>query len=76
MELDPEFWSRVVAWIPAGIVVPMFIWVHYTLWRDAKKRDAEWDEEEKRQQRVKNLYPDQPSYEERMGVQYGSKQDE
>ena len=74
--MDSEFWNRVVAWIPVGIIIPLFVWVHVSLWWDAKKRDALWDEEEKRRQKVKDLYPDSPSYEERTGVQYGSKQDE
>lgn len=67
---------EILKWVPAGIVFLVFAWIHFILWKDAKKRDAEWDEEEKRQQRVKDLYPDPPSYEERMGVQYGSEQDE
>jgi hypothetical protein len=74
--MGADFWSTVVAWIPAGIIIPLFIWVHYSLWKDSKKRGAEWDEEEKRQQRVKDLYPEPPSYEERMGVQYGPDEDE
>jgi hypothetical protein len=74
--MDAEVWVTVVAWIPAGIVISVFGWLHFLLWQDAKNRAAAWDEEEKRQQRVKDLYPKTPSYEERMGVQYGSEQDE
>ena len=73
--MDAEFWERVISWIPAGWFL-VFGWLHFILWKDAKKRDAAWGEEEKRQQRVKNLYPEQLSYEERMGVQYGPEQDE
>lgn len=65
-----------IAWIPAGIVVLVFGWIHFILRKHAKKSASEWNEEEKRQQRVKDLYPEQPSYEERMGVKYGPKQDE
>lgn len=40
----------------------------------------QWDEQEKkeseRQARVKALYPEPPSYEERMGVSYGRDDDE
>lgn len=74
--MDADFWSTVVAWIPAGIVIPLFVWVHFSLWRDAKKNAAEWDAEQERLQRVKDLSPEPPSYEERMGVQYGPKRDE
>ena len=63
-------------YVPLGIVVFFFGWIHFLLWKESKVRDSEWDEEEKRQQRVKDLYPDPPSYEERMGVQYGPDQDE
>ena len=74
--MGAEFWNRLIAWLPVGIIASSFVYVHVYLWRDAKKRAATWNEEEKRQQRVKDLYPASPSYEERMGVQYGSKQDE
>ena len=67
---------EIVKWIPAGIFFLVFGWVHFLLWRHAKERDAEWDEETKRQQMVKDLYPEPCSYEERMGVRYGPKQDE
>ena len=55
-----EVWA-VVKWIPAGIVALFFGWLHFVLWRDAKKREALWNEEEERQQRVKDLYPEPPS---------------
>jgi hypothetical protein len=66
----------ILKWIPAGIVFLVFGWIHFQLWKGAKESASEWDEEEKRQQRVKDLYPEPPSYEERMGVQYGPEQDE
>lgn len=62
--------------VPLGIVVLVFGWIHFLLWRDAKKNAIDWDEEEKRQHRVKDLYPEPQSYEERMGVRYGPKQHE
>ena len=74
--MDAEFWGTVVGWIPAGIIIPLFLWIHFSLWRDAKKNAAAWDEEQERLQRVKDLSPEQPSYEERMGVSYGHDQDE
>jgi len=66
----------ILYWIPAGVFVLVFGWIHFILWKDAKKSESEWNEEEKRQQRVKDLYPEPPSYEERMGVKYGHEQDE
>jgi len=51
-------------------------WLGSIVYRDERERDDQWDEEVKRQQRVKDLYPDQPSYEERMGTHYGNKDDD
>ena len=56
-----------VQWVPLGLLVAWFL---SALHRVARDRDDQWNEEEKRQQRVKDLYPDQPSYEERMDVRY------
>ena len=38
--------------------------------KDTEEQQAEWEEEEDRKARIRALSP-QPSYEERMGVQYG-----
>lgn len=38
--------------------------------KDTEEQQAEWEKEEERKARVRALSP-QPSYEERMGVQYG-----
>lgn len=40
------------------------------LWKQREKQEKE------RQDRVKALYPDPPTYEERMGVKYGPRRDE
>lgn len=65
-----------IKWIPAGIFILVFGWIYFILWKDAKKSESEWNVEEKRQQRVKDLYPEPPSYEERMEVRYGPNQNE
>ena len=43
---------------------------------ESDEREREAREEEERRARVKALYPDPPSYEERMGVRYGQKEEE
>lgn len=63
---------RFVPVVSLGLLIA---WVLFLLSKSEQERDDLWDEEEKRQQRVKDLYPDQPSYEERMGVRYGQKDD-
>ena len=66
----------VLQWVPLGIVVSCTIGLFMGLKVESRKFDKYWEEEETRQQRVKKLYPAAPSYEERMGVQYGPKQNE
>ena len=70
-----EFWSAAAAWLPAGIVISVFAGAAFILGKGAKKSEIAWAEEQNRKQRVKDLYPEHPSYEERMGVQYGPKQE-
>lgn len=59
-------------WLPMVSFGIFIAWLLFVTRKADRERDAQWDEEEKRQ-KVKNLYPDQPSYEERMGVHYGHK---
>lgn len=63
-------------YIPLAVVGISFGLLLIILKRDQMRTDRYWDEEAERQQRVKDLYPEPPSYEERMGVQYGPDQDE
>ena len=60
-----------IQWLPMILLGMGIAWLLLALHRKAQEVDDQWDEEEKRQQRVKDLYPDQPSYEERMDVRYG-----
>jgi hypothetical protein len=60
-------------WLPMTSLGMLVAWLLFSLRKASRERDKQWDEEEKRRKAVIDLYPTLPSYEERMGVRYGPK---
>ena len=52
------------------ILLPILLLAVLAQVRNEEARE-EWKNEQERLERIKALYPDPPSYEERMGVRYG-----
>ena len=68
--MDDLIQGVLTAILLAFIVLPLLMLATYVQVRVDQGR-KEWEREQERQARLKALYPEQPSYEERMGVQYG-----
>jgi hypothetical protein len=60
-------------WLPMTSLGMLVAWLLFSLRKASRERDEQWDAEEKRRKTVIDLYPTEPSYEERMGVRYGPK---
>lgn len=67
---DPN--NDALVWLLVGLVVFGFLLVSALLKMETDEEEKRLQKEKERKARIKALYPENPSYEERMGVKYGT----